>query len=110
MKSAKWLLILAVALGGGTADADSAPAAHQHEASGQMKHEGLGVFKDVNAAEGKVKIAHEPIPALEWPAMTMWFSLQGALPKGINAGDKVRFELQRGGNGQWVIVRIERRE
>ncbi|HLP97378.1 MAG TPA: copper-binding protein [Sideroxyarcus sp.] len=104
MKSSKLLLILAIALGSGTAYAE--PTIHQHEAHAPAKHEGYGVLKEVNAAAGKVKIAHEPIPALEWPSMTMWFSLQGALPEGIKAGDRVRFELQQE-NGKWLITRIE---
>lgn len=112
MKSSKLLLILVMALGGGTAYAASAPAGaatHQHEAHSPAKQEGFGVLKDVNAAEGKVKIAHEAIPALEWPGMTMWFALRGALPAGIKSGDSVRFELQQE-NGKWVITRIAPRK
>lgn len=109
MKSSKLLLILAIALGSGAAYAASASAegaGHQHEAGAQMVHEGFGVLKGVNTADGKVKITHEAIPELEWPAMTMWFTLRGALPSGIKEGDKVRFELQQE-NGKWVISRIE---
>lgn len=109
MKTSKLLLILAIALGSGTAYAASAPvkgATHQHEAGAQMVHEGFGVIKDVNMAEGKVKIAHEAIPELEWPAMTMWFPLRGALPPGIKAGINVRFELQQD-KDKWVITHIE---
>lgn len=109
MKTSKLLLILAIALGSGAAYAVPAPAGengHQHEAHGSVKHQGFGVLKSVNAAEGKVKIAHEAIPALEWPAMTMWFPLQGTLPSTIKVGDNVRFELQQE-NGKWVITRIE---
>lgn len=112
MKTSKILLILAIALGSGAVYASSAPAdetKHQHEAHGPVKHEGIGVLKGVNAAEGKVKIAHEAIPSLEWPAMTMWFPLRGALPSGIREGDNVRFELQQE-NGKWVIAHIERRQ
>jgi len=112
MKASKLLLILAIALGGGAAYAASSPAdrtKHQHEAGAQMVHEGFGVLKGVNAAEGKVKIAHKAIPALEWPAMTMWLPLRSALPAGIKAGDHVRFELQQD-KDKWVITHIERRK
>ncbi len=109
MKTSKLLLILAIALGSGAAYAAPAPGDKtKHEANGPMKHEGFGVLKEVNTAEGKVKIAHEAIPALEWPAMTMWFSLQGTLPSGIKTGDSVRFELQQE-RGKWVVIRIERK-
>lgn len=112
MKTGKILLALAISLGCGAAYAVSAPAdevKHQHEAHGPVKHEGFGVIKSVNTADGKLKIAHEAILELEWPAMTMWLPLRGALPSGIKEGDKVRFELQQE-NGKWVIVHIELRK
>jgi Cu(I)/Ag(I) efflux system protein CusF len=108
----KLLLILAIALGSGAAYAASAPiegTEHQHVARFQVMHEGFGVLKGVNTAEGKVRIAHEAIPELEWPAMTMWFPLRGALPVGIKVGDHVRFELQQD-NDKWVIAHIEHRK
>ncbi len=113
MKIGKLLLILAIALSSGTAYA-AAPvtagvATPPHEASGPAKHEGYGILDSVNAAEHKVKIAHEAIPALGWPAMAMWFPLRTALPRGIQAGDHVRFELQQEGK-VWVITRIEPRK
>lgn len=80
----------------------------QHTAS-QMKHEGFGVLKAVNMEASKVQLAHEAIPSLGWPAMTMWFALHGKLPRGIGVGDSVRFELQQGKTREWVIIRIERK-
>lgn len=112
MKARKLLLILAVALGNGAAYAATAPVEggrHQHEAGEQMLHEGFGVLKEVNTAESKVRIAHEAIPKLEWPAMTMWFPLRGTMPTVIKVGDNVRFELQQD-KDRWVITRIERKK
>lgn len=113
MKIGKLVLMLAIAAGSGAAYAAAAPGnetTHGHETSATAKHEGYGVVKDVNAAaDGKVKIAHQPIDALGWPAMTMWFRLHAPLPPGIKAGDSVRFELQQQGK-EWVITRIERRQ
>lgn len=79
-----------------------------HTAS-QMKHEGFGVLKAVNMEAGKVQLAHEAIPSLHWPAMTMWFTLRDPLPKGVKAGDSVRFELEQTQSKEWVITRIERK-
>lgn len=107
MKTSNLLLILTIALSSGTAYSDQAPGDEtKHEANGPMKHEGFGVIKGVNEAEGKLKIAHQPIPALKWPGMTMWFVLHGPLPPGVGVGDNIRFELQQE-QGKWVIIRIE---
>lgn len=111
MKSSKTLLILAIALGSGVAYAATAPAGetrHEHEVSRLTAQEGFGVLKGVDAAQHKVKIAHEPIPSLNWPAMTMWLPLRAQL-MGIKEGDHVRFELQQE-NDKWVITHIEHRK
>ncbi len=71
-------------------------------------HEGVGVLEAVNAKAGKVQISHEAISSLNWPAMTMWFTLHTTLPKDLKAGDRIRFELAQQGN-RWDVTRIERR-
>jgi Cu(I)/Ag(I) efflux system protein CusF len=39
-------------------------------------HKGVGLVKNVNAADGVVTLAHEPIKSLNWPAMTMGFKVK----------------------------------
>jgi Cu/Ag efflux protein CusF len=97
---------------GSTARATSHEHGDHHGAAAQQlaaTHTATGVLKAVNAKAGKVQIAHDPIPALEWPSMTMWFVLKSELPQGLKAGDSVRFELRENAKKQWEIVRIERR-
>lgn len=79
------------------------------QAEPQTKHEGIGIIKAVNEKAHKVQIAHEPIPSLEWPAMTMWFELRDPLPQGIKAGDNVQFDLEQLHAKKWSITRIEKR-
>ena len=68
---------------------------------------GRGVVKKVDAAAGVVKLAHEPIPAIKWPAMTMDIKVQDArLLTGLKPEQKVDFGLVRGADGQYVISRI----
>lgn len=68
---------------------------------------GKGVVKKVDAAAGVVKLAHEPIPAIKWPAMTMDIKVQDAkLLTGLKPEQKVDFGLVRGADGQYVISRI----
>ena len=66
---------------------------------------GKGVVKKVDAAA--VKLAHEPIPAIKWPAMTMDIKVQDAkLLSGLKPEQKVDFGLVKGADGQYVISRI----
>ncbi|MDO8989782.1 MAG: copper-binding protein [Sideroxyarcus sp.] len=112
MKTLTLALALAIATCSGTARAASHEHEHQHDMATQQAattHTGTGVLKAVNAKDGKVQIAHEPIAELDWPAMTMWFTLREPLPKNLKAGDAVRFEIMQGEKKQWVIVKIGRK-
>jgi Cu(I)/Ag(I) efflux system periplasmic protein CusF len=79
----------------------------QHAAI-QNRHEGSGVLKAVNTKTGKVQISHEAIASLNWPAMTMWFTIRGPLPNGVKIGDKVHFELIQSDGKTWIISLMER--
>ena len=57
--------------------------------------EGTGVVKKIDAKSGSVTIAHDPIKALNWPAMTMPFKVADkALLAKMKPGAKVRFQLE----------------
>lgn len=57
---------------------------------------------------GSVTITHHPIPALNWPGMTMDFQLASpAVAKGVPPGSPIRFEFEQRGPGEFVITRIE---
>ena len=77
--------------------APAAPAfahpGHDHAAAPQSA-EAQGVVRAVNAQAGTVTIAHGPIAALNWPAMTMAFPVQSpALLNGVAVGAQVHFTL-----------------
>lgn len=105
-------LILGLTLAGNNGYAFAASHEHdmQHDMSSHATqpatHAVKGVVKAVKP--GKLQIAHEPVPALEWPQMTMWFRLDGPMPHGIKAGDRVRFEMKQGADRQWGIVKVEK--
>ncbi len=74
---------------------------HQHSAADNTKAEAssqqvistAGVVKDIDMKEMKITIAHEAIPAVGWPAMTMRFTFT-ALDDNIRAlkvGNHVNF-------------------
>lgn len=67
-----------------------------------------GKVTEVDLKAGRVTLEHEPIPALNWPSMTMGFKVRD--PKSIStlkANDAVEFELSpKPEDGDYVIERI----
>lgn len=54
-------------------------------------------------SDQSVTLAHGPVAALSWPAMTMQFALaQPELARGFTVGQNVRFEFRQGGAGYLV--------
>ncbi len=48
------------------------------------------------AGHGMIDITHEPIEALDWPAMSMSFlTLEDVSLDAISVGDRVRFSLRQ---------------
>jgi Cu(I)/Ag(I) efflux system membrane fusion protein len=99
--SGQFLIDSEASLTGAIARLESTPAAPAPGGSGRV----IGV----DAAKGRVEIEHGPIPALQWPAMTMGFPVadKGQLAR-LKAGDTVQFDL-RGkpdANGEHVIEKI----
>jgi Cu(I)/Ag(I) efflux system protein CusF len=67
-----------------------------------------GVVQQLKPEQSKVKIDHDPIPALGWPKMNMYFRVKDkAVLENVNPGDKVRFEMEKDAKGL-VITRIEK--
>jgi Cu/Ag efflux protein CusF len=66
---------------------------------------GTGVVEALSPGEGKLRMHHDPIPALDWPSMTMDFSLaEGVSLEGLAEGDPVMFQLERSGDGYRVVA------
>ena len=61
---------------------------------------GTGVVQGIDKANGKVKLTHDPIAALGWPKMTMFFRLKdSSLADQVKEGDKVEFSLEKSASG-----------
>ena len=59
-------------------------------------HEATGILRQIMADEHKVKISHNPIPALQWPTMTMDFPLTADVnPLKFQPGQTIAFRLQK---------------
>jgi len=73
------------------------------------KATGKGVIKGVNKEDRQLQIAHEAIPALTWPAMTMAFKIApGVSLEGLSPGDKITFTLSKSPQGGFVIEELKR--
>lgn len=76
---------------------------HHHDGMIAAEHSPVvsatGVVKAIDGESKKVTIAHEPIPALNWPAMTMRFTLTPQTQlNGITPGDSVTLHFVQQGN------------
>lgn len=95
--------------------AASDPGHKEHSASSGTKPapskgliSGKGVVLKVDRANATVKIDHDPIPALDWPKMTMPFSLtESALADQVKEGDTVEFFMEKSGS-DYVIVKFRK--
>lgn len=76
----------------------NAPSGMQGDGMRQVV-QGTGVVKSVDPDKGSITIAHEAIPALKWPAMTMPFKVDRQLALTVKPGQRVTFELVANGMG-----------
>jgi len=102
--SGQFLIDSEASLSGVLARMNPAPAALP-EAQGQPAAiAALGVVEKVAGRE--ITLSHEPIPALDWPAMTMPFGVaDGVDLSGLTPGQRIRFWLEKRGD-DLVIGRV----
>jgi Cu/Ag efflux protein CusF len=61
---------------------------------------GSGVVQSIDKANGKVKLTHEPIAAMGWPKMTLFFRLkERSLSDQVKEGDRIEFTLEKSTSG-----------
>ena len=87
---------------------------HARHGEIQMVHEGhadahgTGTVTAVNAAQRKIGMQHEPIPAIGWPSMVMEFAVAPSVNlQGIQPGSRVNFSIEKGPDGMYMIQSIQ---
>ena len=102
------LILFAVLLAGcsrAPSDSDTAPSAEAAKSPTEAEHQAMAVDKQpgqvatIAKAEGtvesinagKITIAHGPVDALKWPAMTMAFNATREQLASVKVGQKVQF-------------------
>lgn len=102
--SGQFLIDSEASLKGTTTRMGDMPAVKNDKASGQT-HRGQGKVESIDKDE--VVLSHGPIPSLQWGEMTMGFkSPAGGLPKNINVGDAVTFEIRPMKDGMYEVTTI----
>lgn len=73
----------------------------------QANASATGTVNAVDMAKRKVNLSHEPIPAINWPAMTMDFQTAALVDLSkVKPGSKVRFTLSRAADGNYTVESI----
>ena len=83
------------------------PAVYAQEAV--ETHQTTATVKSVDKESNRVTLAHDPVPTLDWPAMTMGFAVADKAPlKDLKTGEKISFTFTKK-NGRFVVTDIETR-
>jgi Cu(I)/Ag(I) efflux system membrane fusion protein len=69
---------------------------------------GRGTVTAIDTAGGRVTLAHDPIPEVNWPAMTMPFAIKQSLAAQIAVGDRVEFQMMEMPGGNYMITAVEK--
>ena len=77
-----------------------------HGADSEKVTHATGVVKAIDAAKGTITIAHDPIAAKQWPAMTMTFKLNKGVLENVKAGQRVKFCFE--GADSYTVTKMTR--
>jgi Cu(I)/Ag(I) efflux system periplasmic protein CusF len=103
------IFVLSAMLAGAASAQMKDHSGHQGAAakSEAKAHKGTGVVKSLDAEKGTVMLAHDPIPSLRWPAMTMKFTARDKkLLDKLAPGRKVEFEFVVEGK-DYILTRLK---
>lgn len=76
-----------------------------HTMPGSQPVASRGVVKAIDLAAREVTLAHEPIPELNWPSMTMGFEVkEPSQLDNIKVGDDVQFEFSVVNDGEAYLI------
>ncbi len=102
------IMVLTCITFGGSAIPVYANDAHHPKANVQKSYVVKGEVVTIDKPADKVKLKHEPIPELDWPAMTMFFAIADKSQLDVlKVGDKVEFEFVRKEGGAPLITQIK---
>ena len=63
-----------------------------------------GVVESIDVPKRKIKLSHGPIPAFNWPAMSMEMAAAPSIDLSkVKAGNKVNFTVSKGSEGTYTV-------
>lgn len=66
---------------------------------------GHAVVEAIDPGRRRVTLAHDPMPEIGWPAMTMVFTVPSAIDlRRLKPGDHADFTLRKGGSGSYDLI------
>jgi Cu/Ag efflux protein CusF len=84
----------------------SSPVQRTHQ--GHEDAQATGTVDAVDAAQHRLKISHDPIPAIGWPAMTMEFDVASSVDlQAVKPGTRVTFTLEKGQDGMYQVQAVK---
>lgn len=102
------IVVLAMAAFGITATPGYAYDAQRPQVEANKSYTAKGEVVAMDKAAGKVKLKHEAVPELEWPAMTMFFTVTvKSQLDAIKTGDQVEFQFVKANGGAPLITQIK---
>ncbi|ROZ78259.1 copper-binding protein [Ramlibacter sp. WS9] len=106
-------MVLGVATSGGALaqqkmdDMKGMDMAKKSAAGATATHQTKATVKKVDAKAGNVTLAHEPVPSLNWPSMTMAFKVkEKKLMDKFSEGKSVEVEFVKDGN-DYVVKSVK---
>lgn len=67
-----------------------------------------GVLREISVSNGTVKLKHDPIPELGWPAMTMNLPVSDDVDlSALKPGDRIRFSIGQADGSGYVIHKVD---
>lgn len=109
MKNLVAACILAISPIAANGMGDEPHDSHQSQAhmqSNLQTYQAAGKVKSISEDRMSLRIFHDPIPELKWPAMNMKFEVADhELVRSLEAGDTVRFEFVQQ-DGKYMITKI----
>ena len=83
-------------------------AAASRQPAGEPAARATGTIRSMDLQRGRMTIAHGPVPALNWPPMTMTFVVRNpVMLRGLTRGDRIEFAFRRQGDS-FVVERIRK--
>lgn len=71
---------------------------------------GTGRVTAVQPEENRITLAHDPIPEINWPSMTMGFAVNTDAADDLKPGDQVEFDMMKMPDGNYVITGIRKKD